>query len=80
MSIHRASRRKLIGVLSEGLGPYVASELVNRTADLLGFGEDLSRHEITRVLDRLTHNSGLVGVTAYFTKCQVALWSDLPPR
>ncbi len=78
MSRHRASRRRLIAVLSEGLGPYVASEVVNRTADLLGYGEDLSRQEVACVLDRLSRSAGVVGVSACFTKCQVALWSSFP--
>lgn len=78
MATHRASRGKLISLLSEGLGSYAASELVNRTADLLGYGQELSRAEVVHVLDRLSRNAGLVGVSACFAKCQVALWRDVP--
>lgn len=75
---HRTPRAKLIRVLSTGLGAALASERVNQTADLLGFGQELSRREVMHVLDRLAQCTGVVAVSASFTKAQVALWSDFP--
>lgn len=75
---HQATRAKLIELLSDGLGPARASEVVHRTADLLGMGQELSRQEVMRLLDRLTQHTGVVAVSACFAKSQVALRNDLP--
>ena len=72
--LYRTPRTKLIRVLSRGLGTALASDVVNRTADLLGLGEELSQREVLHVLDRLSQHAGVVGVSASFTKAQVALW------
>lgn len=74
------ARTKLIAVLSAGLGPEVATKLVTDTTTALGFGDELGRREILRVLDRLVEHPGLVGVSARFTKSQVMLWTDFPNR
>jgi hypothetical protein len=71
-----AARSKLIGVLGRGLGPQAASEVVHRTANALGMGEELSREDVLRVLDRLITYPGLIGVSATFTKSQVCMWSE----
>lgn len=67
------SHQELGGMLSRALGEEKANEIVRNTAEQLSFGDPLTSDEALRLLDMLSKEEGIVGITARFVKTQVHL-------
>ena len=71
------TRGDLISLLSPSIGAARAATAVDSAADVAGIeGDELTRDEALRLLERITAVPGIVGVAARFAKSRVHLVWD----
>ncbi len=69
----RVSRQELTALLSHAVGIAAAQAAVDRCAARCGFGDDGSVDAALRVLELISSEPGLVGITARFAKARLLI-------